>query len=185
MTSLPKLSGLDLNDGEFTFPNIWKREEEEEFSRIAIGASEKEIPLILELCKNMRGPFGILYVLVGSRLGRDSGRYQNHEPINYDDLELFLYTFQEFFEQDGRHHLWVMSLSGEGQFIFDNHNILYAYGDIDYFETQLTAAGFVSGSVSIPSPHTHNFHSEFDLSEDEIFDYWQWDQFPLEPSDDP
>jgi len=185
MRSLAKLNGPDLeSSNEFTFPNVWEREDQAEFSRITIGAREKEIPLILELCRNMDGPFCVLYVLVGSRLGRATGRYQNHEPLSFDELELFLYTFQEFFEQDGRHHLWVMSLSGEGQFIFDNHNILYGYGDIDEYQKYLSTLGFVSGNISIPSTHTHNYHPEFDMSEDELFDYWQWLHSPLQPGDE-
>jgi hypothetical protein len=186
MKSLAKLSGPDLPSWvEFTHPNIWERQQCSVWSRLLIGAREREIALILDLCREFKGPFGVLYVLLLSHLGPSSGRYQNPEPIDYNELELFLYTLQEFFEQDGRHHLWVMSLAGEGQFIFANHNMIYAYGDLDRYEARLLARGFSQGSVRIPVPHSHNYHIEFDRSEDEVMNYWEWKKFPLEPDDDP
>ncbi len=186
MSSLPKFSGPDLDTSvEFAHPNVWQREEHPGWSRLVIGACEREIPLILELCRDMSGPFGVLYVLVVPRPGHGEGRYQNPEPIEYDALELFLYTFQQFFEQDGRHHLWVMSWSDEGQFVFDRHNMVYAYGDLDRYESYLESAGFVRGQVAIPAPHSHNYHPEFDTAEDELMEYWRWKKLPLEPDDDP
>jgi hypothetical protein len=186
LSSLAKFGGPDRDTSvEFAHPNVWHREEHPGWSRLAIGAREREIPLILELCRDMSGPFGILYVLIVSRRGRDPGRYQSPEPIAYDALERFLHTFREFLEQDGRHHLWVTSLSDEGQFVFDRHNMVYAYGDLDRYESHLDSAGFVRGQVAIPFPHSHHYHTEFDTAEDELMEYWRWKKFPLEPDDNP
>jgi hypothetical protein len=186
VTSFAKFSGPDLDSSvEFSHPNVWQREEHPGWSRLIVGAREREVPLILELCRDLEGPFGILYVLLVPRLAHGAGRYQNPEPIEYGDLELFLHTFQAFLEQDGRHHLWVMSTSGDGQLIFDNHNIIYAYGDLERFGVKLAAQGFRPGPVEIPDPHSHNYHAAFDQTEDEILRYWQWKMFPLEPTDDP
>jgi len=186
LSSLAKFSGADLDtSAEFTHPNVWRREEHSGWSRLVIGAREREVPLILELCRDMSGPFGVLYVLIAPRLGHSAGRYQNPDPIGYEALELFLYTFQEFLEQDGRHHLWVMSLRDEGQFVFDNHNVVYAYGDLDRYESYLESTGFIRGETAIPAPHSHNYHPEFDKAEDELMAYWHWKTFPLEPGDDP
>ena len=182
---LVKFSGPDLDSSvEFTHPNIWQRDERPTWSRLLIGAHEREIPLILELCRGFNGPFGILYVLVASRLGHGDGRYQNPSPIGYDDLELFLYTFQEFFEQDGRHHLWVTSISGEGQFVLDNHNMIFAYGDLDRYVAYLESQGFTPGTVAIPSPHSHSYHAQFDSAEDDLMAYWEWKKSPLVPEHD-
>ncbi|MEM1203116.1 MAG: hypothetical protein AAGN66_07790 [Acidobacteriota bacterium] len=186
MRSLAKLAGPDLNSNvEFNHPNLWEREEHPGWSRLVIGAREKEVPLLLDLCRDFKGPFGILYVLLASRCGHDSARYQSPKPSTFEELELFLYTFQEFLEQDGRHHFWVMSLSDEGQFIYDNHNMIYAYGDLVTYEAKLSSRGFKPGEVRIPAPHGHNYHAEFDQTEDEILSYWDWRQFPLESGDDP
>ena len=186
MNSLAKFGRPDMDASvEFSHPNVWQREEYPGWSRLTIGAREREIPLILDFCRDLDGPFGILYVLTVSRTGRECARYQDQRPVDYDELALFLYTFQEFLEQDGRHHLWVMSVTGEGQFVFDNHNMVHAYGDLDRYESRLVSAGFTPGPVVIPAPHTHNYHMEFDRAEDELMAYWPWKMFPLEPGDDP
>jgi hypothetical protein len=186
LKALAKISGPDLDTSiEFTYPNLWAREEHRDWARLRIGAEEREIPLLLSLCRECKGPFGVLYVLVASRLGRDDARYQSPTPMNYEDLELFLYTFQEFFEQDGRHHLWIKALGDGSQFVFDNHNIIYAYGDLDRYERELEAAGFRAGKVEIPAPHAHHYHGEFDSSEDDLFEYCEWKKTPLQPSDTP
>lgn len=186
MTNLPKFSGPDLDDSiEFAFPDIWEREDHDTWARLRIGCREREIPLILSLCKSCTGPFGILYVLVCSRLGREEARYQSPEPVSFNDLEQFLNTFRAFFEQDGRHHLWVMSLEDGAQFVFDNHNVIYAYGNLDRFERLLREHGYRDGNVEIPIPHAHHYHPELDAAEDELFSYWDWKAFALSPSDDP
>lgn len=184
MTSLEKLTGPDFDSPvELAYPNIWQRDECPSWSRLVIGAREREIPLILDLCRDMSGPFWVLYVLVYPFVDDREGRYQNSEPIGYDALELFLYTFQEFFERDGRHNLWVASASDEGQFVFDDHNMVYAYGDLDRYESYLESAGFVRGSVEMSSPHCHHYHPEFNTAEDELLEYWRWEKFPLESVD--
>lgn len=170
---------------EFTFPNIWQRETYPEFSRLLIGSEQQEMRRMLELCRPLDGPFGILYVLLVSRAGNEPARYQSPVPLEYDDLELFLYTFQEYFEQDGRHTIWVLSLSGDGQFIFDQHNYIFAYGDIDRMASYLTAEGYAEGRISVPYPHSHHYHVQFDDAEVQVLNYWRWLKSPLEPSDDP
>ena len=183
---LPKFSGPDLTaQVEFSHPDIWAREEFPGWSRLVIGARDEEIPLILELCREFEGPFGVLYVLTVSHTDRNPARYQSAQPNSFAELEGFLMRFQEFFEQDGRHHLWVMSVAGEGQFIFDNHNVVYAYGDLDRYERALKQLGFVPGEIRNPSPHSHNYHGEFAPEEDAVMNYWEWIEFPLQPDDDP
>ena len=52
MTQLSKFTGPNLiGSDEYTHPNLWQREDYEEWSRISIGAKEKEIPLILKMCQ--------------------------------------------------------------------------------------------------------------------------------------
>lgn len=178
-----KIGDLD-NQVELCWDNFFQKEEYPNFSRLVIGCKSQEIPLILQFCKGMEGPFGILHVLLVSRIGKDSGRYQSPYPMSYDELELFLYEHQEYFERDGRQHLWVSSVSGEGQFIFDNHNYIYAYGKIDSFLTVLQANGFIEGEVNIPAPHCHNYHVEFDNEEESVNNAFEWVYSPLQEGDD-
>jgi hypothetical protein len=78
----------------------------------------------------------------------------------------------------------VIAARGGAQFVFDHHNMVYAYGDLDRYEARLAAAGFTPGSVAIPAPHSHNFHVQFDSVQRELMSYWEWTKCPLEPDDD-
>ncbi|WP_144407724.1 hypothetical protein [Gynuella sunshinyii] len=179
-----KIGDLD-NQEEIFWDNLYQKERYPDFSRLLIGCKSKEIPLILELCKEMKGPFGVLYVLLVSRLGKASGRYQSPCPLSYEELELFLYEHQEYFERDGRQHLWVSSVSGEGQFIFDNHNYIFAYGDINSYISKLESKGFSEGEIRIPAPHCHNYHTDFDSEEEAVNNEFEWLYSPLQEGDDP
>ena len=182
--SLSKLTGPDFDHTtEFVHRDVWVREVYPTWQRLVIGAREHEIGLILELCRAMRGPFVVLYVLLVSRTGRPAGRYES-QAATFEALELFLYTFQEYFEQDGRLHLWVMSAGGEGQFVFDHHNVVFAYGDLDTYQSLLQRRGFRQGKLPTPVPHTHNYHAEFDVSETDVLNYWAWRHTSLQPGDD-
>jgi hypothetical protein len=181
--SLSKFSGPDLDRSkEFTHPDVWEKEVYPGWRRLVIGAREQEIGLILELCRGMRGPFAVLFVLLVPRAGHAAGRYES-APVPYEDLELFLYTFQEFLEQDGRHHVWVIATSDEGRLVFDHHNVVFAYGDLDAYEAVLRQRGFRESKLPTPAPHGHNYHAAFDASESEILSYWRWIRHPLEEGD--
>ncbi|MBC3872996.1 hypothetical protein [Undibacterium flavidum] len=178
-----KISDLE-NQTELRWNDLYQREEYPSFSRLRIGCKSKEIPLILEFCKEIGGEFGVLHVLLVSRLGKESGRYQSPYPLSYDELELFLYKHQDYFEQDGRQHLWVSSVLGKGQFIFDQHNFIYAYGPIDSFAAILKKNGFVEGQINISAPHCHHYHIEFDNDEDAVNNAFEWLYSPLRDGDD-
>lgn len=173
------------NDVECQYGNIYEIQRQPTWSRVAIGANDRQIPLLLEIAKTWRGPYGILYVLITSRLGHEPGRYQSPEPCNFDALEVFAYTFQEYFERGGRHNLWLMDLSSHSQVIYDNHDIIYAYGNIEWYSQFLEARGFSRQDMHIACPHSHYYNPEFDRCEDDILKYWDWKHFPLQDQDDP
>ncbi len=169
---------------EWVWDDVYQREVYPNFERLLIGCKSKEIPLILDLCKSLDGPFGILYVLIVSRLGNLPGRYQSPDALSFNDLELFLYEYQEYFEQDGRHHLWVSSINSADQFIYDKHNFIYAYGNLEKHIECLTKNNFVEGKIEIPKPHCHHYHNQFDNEESHILKKWDWIHYPLEDGDD-
>jgi hypothetical protein len=185
MSGFVKFCGSDLDPTrEFAFPDVYELERGTAWQRLRIGLRHGEVERMVELCSELPGPFGVLYVLVVSRLGRDQGRYQSSRPVEFDDLAEFLRRYRDFIEQDGRHHIWVSDVADEGQLIFDRHNIIYAYGPLDRFKARLRARGVTEGTVRIPTPHGHEYHAEFDVLEDEMMSYWDWRYFPLGPGDD-
>ena len=185
MNTLPKFSTPETDaDAEFAHPNVFQREDEEGWSRLTIGAREGEVGMMLELAKELKGPFVVLYVLVGSRADNEHGRYQSPGPLKLDKVEAFMTCFEDFIEQDGRHHVWIISTMGDGQLIFDNHNMIFAYGNLERYESILKSWGFEEGKVDIPAAHTHHLHEEFDSVETELMESWKWKRMPLAPGDE-
>jgi len=74
---------------------------------------------------------GTLYVLTVSRRGNNCARYQSAAPCSFDSLELFAHTFQEYFEGDARRHLWFIDVPTGAQLVYDNHDLIYSYGNDD------------------------------------------------------
>jgi hypothetical protein len=92
--------------------------------------------------------------------------------------------FHQFFEGDARHHLWIGSASGFSLAVYDQHNWIYAYGDLPAYIELLKSRGFVEGEINLPTPHAHYYNEHFDEVEDEVMDYWQWKYFPLQDQDE-
>lgn len=90
--------------------------------------------------------------------------------------------FGAFLEQDGRHHVWLAS--PENMLVYDRHQCIYAYGDLDAYERVLRARGFRPGQAELPVPHTHHYHAQFDDAEDEVMAYWAWRHSPLRDGDE-
>jgi hypothetical protein len=154
-------------------------------SRLVIGPSHDHIDLMIELAAELQGhPWFILYVLLVPRLGnRESGRYQSEPFETHAELSSALNGFRAFFEDDGRHHVWVGSASNDGTLVYDKHNVIYAYGPLDRFKAILRDRGFTECSFESPSPHFHSYLEENDAEEERLMREFQWLHSPLRPGD--
>ena len=129
--------------------------------RLCIAASFNGAQLLRDLTQPLAEPFLLLYVLVVPRGGGEFGRYQSG-PLSRDELDLLFQQFGRFWESDGRHNVWVRSFD-EGMLIYDRHNIIYAYGPLDRFESRLVDHGYtLTPSLSLDFAHQHSYHQEFD-----------------------
>jgi len=69
--------------------------------------------------------------------------------------------------------------------VYDNHDVIYAYGPLAEFEDILRSNGLTQcEAVSFPAPHTHRYNVEFDQQARDIMKHWEWIRFPLQESDD-
>lgn len=153
--------------------------------RLIIAPSIDYISLMIQLSDAMVGPFCILYVLTVPRGQGEAARYQSAEPVSRQEAVEFLSRFKQFFEGDGRHHLWLASISNSDMLVYDKHNVIYAYGQLDAFEEILGGRGMKKvENLRFPSPHIHNYNSEFDGDEQDLLRYWEWKQFPLTDADE-
>ena len=166
-------------------PNVYSVEQTTGPGRLLIGASVDHIEILLSLAETWRKNYYLLYVLLVPRLGkREAGRYQSPGPLSFDQIAKFCRHFAPFFQGDGRHHFWIGSTDNSGLLIYDQHNWIYAYGDLEAYTRVLQSRGFTVGKIELPVPHSHGFNAEFDSAEDELAAYCNWTYFPLQPDDD-
>jgi hypothetical protein len=172
------------NSTPYTYPNIWSIETTTGPDRLVIAPSSDQVGLMIELANTLPEPFGILYVLLVSRCDNTEGRYQAPYQCDREEMESFLKQFRDYFELDGRHHIWVTSLPASATLVYDNHNVIYAYGPLEEYKRILSRRGLRKDSVRFPVPHTHNYNAEFDDEEKRILGFWEWQRFPLMQEDD-
>lgn len=153
--------------------------------RIVIDTSAGHVDLLVKLSAEMDGPWFVLYVLLVSHRGFRAGRYQSPLFEDREALVSFLRSFEAYFENDGRHHVWVARPSGDGCLVYDNHNIIYAYGPLERFQKVLLERGLSEGNVDQSSPHAHRFEAEYDGDEERLMAELDWQWFPLGANDDP
>ena len=73
---------------------------------------------------------------------------------------MILDKFNDYFEKDGRHHIWIGSIKTKQLAVYDNHNLIYIYGDVSKNQKKLNDLGFKEGAVKIPAPHSHRYNVE-------------------------
>jgi hypothetical protein len=166
------------------YGNSWDIEQTTGPQRLVIGPSDNYVDLLIKLTRVLPEPFGILYVLLVSRRENRPARYQCPYPCSRSEMESFLLEFKEYFESDGRHHVWVTSLPQSSTLVYDQHNVIYAYGPLEEFTKILQENGLQRGTVDFPVPHSHNYNPENDDEEARLLQHWAWVGSPLLEDDD-
>jgi hypothetical protein len=153
--------------------------------RLVIGASRSNVKLLDRLSTTFSSQrFYVLYVLLLSHAGRRPGRYQSPLIESHEDLQLFIWTFQLFFEGDGRHHVWIGSPDSNDLLVYDQHDVIFAYGSLDAFEAILIDEGFSQAEFWFPCPHSHSYDPANVTQEEELLAYWDWVYHPLQDGDE-
>ena len=148
--------------------------------RLVLAPAADQTGLLLDLARQLPEPFWLLYVVLVPRTGAEPGRYQIPEPMNRVEMDDFIRSYQDFLERDGRHHLWIASASSQDSLIYDNHNVIYAYGPLDKYRQVAEQHGLNEGEVRFPAPHQHCYNSEYDSDERAILTRWEWIKSPLQ-----
>ena len=155
--------------------------------RVCITASTGYVNLLLTLAATLPGPFFILYVLVVPRRTgeNNAARYQSGE-VSHAELTAFFEHFEDYLENDGRHHVWIHSHQGSATLVYDNHDIIHCYGPVQIFSTILENNGLKAVEViQHVGPHGHRYNDEFDNCEEEVLNFFEWRKSPLQPQDAP
>jgi len=154
--------------------------------RICLTTSNGYVDLFLALAAILPEPFFILYVLILSRKQEnEAARYQSGQ-VSYSELKAFFGRFEDYFENDGRHHVWIHSPESSATLVYDNHDIIYCYGPLETFSTVLQNNGLkMVDEIQRVGPHGHCYNQEFDSCEGELLKFLKWKKSPLQPQDDP
>lgn len=181
-----KFGHLATNQEEpYFYSNTWALQKTSGPERLIIAPSIKHVSIMTKLLRGSPEPFAILYVLMVPRAGGVAGRYQASTPKTREETETFLFRFAEFFEGDARHHIWVASMSSSDFFVYDHHNVIYAYGDLGNYTCVLQSNGLSeSESVNFPAPHVHKYNAIYDPQQLEVMGYWEWTRSELREGDD-
>ena len=184
---MAKFASLDAhgNGVDHDYGDVFFRQPCGGSQRLVIGPSGAHVELLDELASTFPTErYYVLYVLLLSHAGREPGRYQSPLFESHEELQLFIWTFQEFFEGDGRHHVWIGTPDSGDLLVYDHHDVIFAYGDLDAFEQVLVGRGFRETEFWFPSPHSHSFDPANVRTEDELMGHLDWGRFDLQPGDE-
>jgi len=176
---------VDSIDGKpVIYSDIWDFEKTSAYERLLIAPANKHVELMIDLAEKWGGLYRLLYVMIVSRHEKyPEGRYQCPKQIEFHDATYFLRKYSNLFENDGRHHIWLASDDNKSQLIYDRHNVIYAYGDIEMYNNVLTEKGFRKNKVLFPFIHSHHFNKDNDIFVEQLMNEWEWIHFPLRDSD--
>ena len=94
---------------------------------------------------------------------------------------MFFYTYENFLESDGRHHIWIGSPSNDGLLIYDQHNVIC--GDLSRYEQVLASRSFTRGEFWFPCPHSHGYPPTNVQQEEKLLRHFSWQRSPLQDGD--
>jgi hypothetical protein len=182
----PKFTGFDAENNEavYEYGKVFEVETTAHYSRLKIGASQSAVDLMLNLADCLGGPYFVLYVLLIARDGEYPGRYQSPPLATQEELANFLREFRLVLESDGRHHIWIGTADSKGLIIYDQHNVIYAYGPLECYQTVVKERSFIEQAFDFPSPHGHSYNAENDAGIRSLLAYWDWQHFPLVADED-
>ena len=95
----------DETEEEFFYSDSWYLEDNPNYRRITIAPRDNHVRIMLDLLKEIKPPYWILYVLVIPRSDNKPGRYQCARPLSFEEISTLVIKFSEYFVKDGRHHI--------------------------------------------------------------------------------
>ena len=181
------LDGNTGNISEFIYKKEYVIEKIEGIHRLKISPENKHVKLMLDLFlknKNSDFNYSILYILLVSRCGNQLGRYEKEETMNWIELEQFCKKYSSYLESDGRHNFWIINHETNDLAIYDRHNILYAYENLEPKIKLLEKFGYKkTDEINIICPHAHHYNQENDHFENDLIKNNNWIITPLTEMD--
>jgi len=151
------------NPTEFVYPNEYALQQTSGPIRIIISSATNQMKLASDLIIRSDSYFGILYILAVPRGKHKAARYQLADRLSKNDAVKFLEKYNEYFVNDGRHQIWIADTENNDFIVYDQHNVLYAYGNISEYEKILGIKRYQNTTkIEFPVPHVHCYNPEYD-----------------------
>ena len=165
----------------FHHAELFARELTAGTERLRVGGGEDSPQVLAILASLLAEPLWLLVVNRG-RVGAE-GRYES-TPKSLAEVLEFVAEYHDLFAHDSRVDLWIGSVATDGLLVLDEHDFIFAYGDLDAFAAELRAHGHRDGSIELPFPHVHRFLDEFDPLEASLVSRPDWNRvLPLQEVD--
>jgi hypothetical protein len=149
--------------------------------RLRVGGGQDSPRLLAALAGQLPE---LLYVLVVNR-GRicGEGRYES-PPMSFVAVLSLIDEYHDLFAHDSRADIWIGSVASNNLLVLDEHDFVFAYGDLDNFADELRSLGYREEPVELPFPHEHRMNREFDDLEESLVNRTDWNRIlPLQESD--
>lgn len=171
-----------MRDGEnvaHLFPNQFFAETD----RLIIGTCDSRTELILDLVEPLAEKFVLGYEVRIERGISPLGTYRS-DPLTFGDLKSVAAEFRKLFEQDARHHTFVFPQETVAMVVYDEHDLVFAYGDLADYRKRLLEKGFEESYFELPFPHIHSYLDEMDEVESRLLNSRKWTFTAMEGSHD-
>ena len=165
----------------FHHAELFARDSTAGTERLRVGGGEDSPHVMAILASLLAEPLWLLVVNRG-RVHAE-GRYES-TPSSLAEVLEFVAEYHDLFAHDSRADLWIGSVATDGLLVLDEHDFVFAYGDLDAFAAELRAHGYQDGSIELPFPHVHRFLHEFDALEASLVSRPDWNRvLPLQEQD--
>ena len=154
--------------------------------RLIVTPDKNHIKLMLNLFagENKNHSYSIVYFLLNGRKDAQ-GKYQASKALSWVGLENFCVKYSDYFETDARHNFGIRDIETKDTVIYDNHNVLYVFGNLEEKIKILEGNGYKkAGKIVIPKPHTHFFNDDNDDIENDLLRNNEWIFTPVKIEDE-
>ncbi len=138
-----------------------------ELDRLIIGTNRSRVEVMLALAKQFSNGFTLGYETVSDRGRVERGKYLS-DTLSFDEIAEIMLQFRRLIEADARHHTFLFVAGTDNFFVLDEHDLIYAYGNLELHKSLLTQLGFIEKYFDLPFPHIHAYLDECDHEEAEL-----------------
>jgi hypothetical protein len=182
---LPKTVELDPASGGYArvaYGNVYEAQERDGRRRLFVGADDEHVDLVIALTAHWTGVCYLAYALIVPRGEAEPGRYEA-PAISRDGIVTFLERSRRLLSEDARHEVWLSCPATRQMLVWDRHDRIWIYNDVEQPTAVLGARGFRPGAQRQLRAHQHHYHPEFDADARALHASMAWTRSPLQPGD--